>query len=347
MTAKASTVMREEALADEIRIEFTRFSAFYSPLIATMAGGFLKAEGLEGKHSVSPPGKSAIAGLLDGSVHVAQSAPCQGFTPLEQGKQPPALHFAQINEKDGFFLTGRSPDPAFGWDKLKGKKVIVDHGGQPMAMFKYACFKRGLDFKAIEAIDAGSTDKMIAAFRAGQGDFIHLQGPAPQQLEHDKVGHIVAVGGRRHRPLRLLEPRRHARLAQDRHGQGLHARLPQGARLADRHAGGRGGQGRGAVLQGHRPGRADGHHRHLSEARQLEPHVEITRPAFEATLDIFQHAGLITKRHKYEDVIAPAAGVNAVGRNKAIAALRRFARPVHRRNALSPIAPYAHTPSTN
>ena len=34
------------------------------------------------------------------------------------------------------------------------------------------------------------------------------------------------------------------------------------------------------------------------------PHVEITRPAFEVTLDVFQHAGLITKRHKYEDVVA-------------------------------------------
>ena len=34
------------------------------------------------------------------------------------------------------------------------------------------------------------------------------------------------------------------------------------------------------------------------------PHVEITRPAFEVTLDVFQYAGLITKRHKYEDVIA-------------------------------------------
>ena len=35
------------------------------------------------------------------------------------------------------------------------------------------------------------------------------------------------------------------------------------------------------------------------------PHVEITRPAFEATHDIFKHAGLITKRHAYEDVVAP------------------------------------------
>jgi hypothetical protein len=33
-------------LSDEISIQFTRFSAFYSPLIATFAGGFLQAEGL-------------------------------------------------------------------------------------------------------------------------------------------------------------------------------------------------------------------------------------------------------------------------------------------------------------
>jgi NitT/TauT family transport system substrate-binding protein len=34
------------------------------------------------------------------------------------------------------------------------------------------------------------------------------------------------------------------------------------------------------------------------------PHVEITRPAFQVTLDVFQHGGLITRRHRYEDVIA-------------------------------------------
>ena len=35
------------------------------------------------------------------------------------------------------------------------------------------------------------------------------------------------------------------------------------------------------------------------------PHVEITRPAFEAALDVFLHSKLITKRHRYEDVVAP------------------------------------------
>src|SRR5512140_3277160 len=181
-------------MAQAINIQFTRFSAFYSPLIATIAGGFLKEEGFEPKHSIAPAGKSAIAGLLDGSVQVAQSAPSQGFTPLEKGQQPPAVHFAQINEKDGFFITARKPDPAFTWDKLKSGKILVDHGGQPLAMFKYACFKKGLDWKSLDIVDAGM-QTMDRAFRNGSGDYIHQQGPAPQQLEHDGIGHVVASVG--------------------------------------------------------------------------------------------------------------------------------------------------------
>ena len=47
---------------DKIRIQFTLFSAFYSPLIAVMAGGFLQREGLEYDWSVSPPAMTAISG---------------------------------------------------------------------------------------------------------------------------------------------------------------------------------------------------------------------------------------------------------------------------------------------
>ncbi len=72
-------------MSNEIRIQFTRFSAFYSPVIATIAGGFLKDEGLEPRHSVASAGKSAIEGLLDGTVDVCQSAPSQGFGPLCEG----------------------------------------------------------------------------------------------------------------------------------------------------------------------------------------------------------------------------------------------------------------------
>src|SRR5262245_65043675 len=100
---------------EKINIQFTLFSAFYSPLISAMSGGFLKSEGLDPEWSVSPPGVSALAALKDGAAHVVQSALSQGFATLDQGKEPESLHFAQINEMDGFFLTARKPDPAFSW----------------------------------------------------------------------------------------------------------------------------------------------------------------------------------------------------------------------------------------
>jgi NitT/TauT family transport system substrate-binding protein len=291
-------------MAEEIRIEFTRFSAFYSPLIATMAGGFLKAEGLEPRHSVSAPGKTAIAGLIDGSVHVAQSAPSASFGPLEQGRAPPALHFAQINEKDGFFLTGRSPDPAFAWDKLKGRRVLVDHGGQPMAMFKYACFKRGLDFSTMVAVDAGPTDKMIAAFQAGQGDFIHLQGPAPQRLEQEGIGHVVASVGEAIGPC-AFSSLAGARewLASDMAKAFMRAYRKARAWLIATPAA-EVARAEASFFPGIDPAVLAATIAAYQKLGNWSPHVEITRPAFEATLDIFQHAGLITRRHRYEDVVA-------------------------------------------
>ncbi|HBC09158.1 MAG TPA: hypothetical protein DC046_16485 [Rhodospirillaceae bacterium] len=179
----------------KINIQFTLFSAFYSPLISTMSGGFLKAEGLEPNWSVSPPGKSAIDALLDGSADVVQSALSQGFTTLGKGETPKVKHFAQINEMDGFFVTGRAPDPDFTWKKLEGADLVCFGGGQPRAMFMYACHKAGIDFSKINLITPGGAADIDKAFRDGLGDYVQQQGPFPQQLEKDGIGHVVAQVG--------------------------------------------------------------------------------------------------------------------------------------------------------
>ena len=179
----------------QINIQFTLFSAFYSPLISTMSGGFLKEEGLDAEWSISPPGKSAIVALEEGTAHVVQSALSQGFGPLSKGETPSCVHFAQINEMDGFFLTAREPDPDFTWDKLEGADAVLFGGGPPLAMFKYACHKAGIDYDKINAINPGGAAAIDEAFRAGQGQYVQQQGPFPQQLEKDGVGHVVAQVG--------------------------------------------------------------------------------------------------------------------------------------------------------
>lgn len=291
-------------MAEPIHIQFTRFSAFYSPLIATFAGGFLQEEGFDVKHSVSPVGKSAIAGLLDGSVHVCQSAPSQGLQSLERGEKPKALHFAQINEKDGFFIAARKPDSAFTWDKLKNGEILVDHGDQPLAMFKYACHKAGIEFAKIKTICPGSPDDIDRAFRAGQGQYVHQQGPYPQQLQADRIGHIVAQVGA------LIGPCGFSSLAAKREwlATDMAKAFVRAYRKTRRYMNETPAAEIARAEKPYFPGIdaqvLAGCIATYQKLGTWTPHVEITRAAFERTLDIFEHNGLLKERWRYEQVCA-------------------------------------------
>lgn len=294
---------------EKIRIQFTLFSAFYSPLISTMSGGFLKAEGLDPEWSVSPPGVSAIAALQNGSAEVVQSALSYSFTALNEGRTPPAVHFAQVNEMDGFFLTGRKPDPAFDWKKLEGAEVVMFKAGQPLAMFKYACHKAGIDFAKIRPICPGGAADIDRAFREGQGQYVQQQGPFPQQLQADGVGHIVAQVGRQIGPCGFssLAATREW-LAGDMAKAFMRAYGKTRRYMNETPA--------AEIARAEKP-----FFPKIGEAVLAEciatyqklgcwtPHVEITRAAFEKTLDVFEYNGLIKQRYRYEQVCAapPAA----------------------------------------
>ncbi|MCW8855373.1 MAG: ABC transporter substrate-binding protein [Gammaproteobacteria bacterium] len=178
-----------------INIMALRHSAFYSPLLMAMAGGFLQDEGLTYHYSQATPDNTVVDNINKGSCHLAQSAVATSFSQLEAGEEIDIVHFAQINSRDGFFIAAREPDADFTWDKLIGKKVLVDHFFQPYAMLKYGLSKQGIDINDLDVIDAGDVGQMDQAFRDGLGDYVHQQGPAPQQLEHDGIGYLVASVG--------------------------------------------------------------------------------------------------------------------------------------------------------
>ncbi len=289
---------------EKINIQFTLFSAFYSPLISTMSGGFLQAEGLDPDWSVAEPGVSALAALENGTAHVVQSALSQGFTTLNSGETPKTVHFAQVNEMDGFFLTGREADPDFSWDKLEGSDVVIFGGGQPLMMFKYACHKAGIDFDKINAITPGGAADIDKAFRDGQGAYVQQQGPFPQQLEADGVGHVVAQVGPQIGPC----------------GFSSLAALP--AWLETDMA--------KAFMRAYRKTRLYMNETPAAEIAKAEkpyfpkidetvladcigtyqklgcwtPHAEITQEAYEVTLDIYEYNGLLNERYAYEQVCA-------------------------------------------
>lgn len=292
-----------------MHIQFTLYSAFYSPLIATIQCGFLKEQGIDADWSVSKPGVSAIEALKDGSAQVVQSAPSQAITAAAAGRTPTEVHFAQINEMDGFFLTARAPDEAFEWRKLEGAEVVLFGGGQPLAMFKYACHKAGIDFDRIKAVNVGGAAAMDTAFREGQGDYVQQQGPYPQQLVAEGIGHIVAQVGL---PIgrcafsslaatrEWLSTDQAVAFTRAYRNARAYMNDTPAADIADALSECFNGIAKSTLTDC------------ISTYQQLgcwTPHVEITREAYEATLDIYAYNQLIDRRPDYEEACAlpPAA----------------------------------------
>ncbi len=179
----------------KINIMALRHSAFYAPLLMTIKGGYLSKQGLEPVYTVATPDNPIDQNLRAGTAHLSQSAPAVSFAALEKGEEVDIVHFASINDRDGFYLTAREKNENFQWSDLEGQDVLVDHLFQPHATLRYAMFLNGADFDKVNVIDAGNVEQMDQVFRSGQGAYVHQQGPAPQQLENDGEGFMVASIG--------------------------------------------------------------------------------------------------------------------------------------------------------
>lgn len=294
---------------DKVRIQFTLFSAFYSPLIAAMAGGFLKKEGLEYDWSVSPPGRSAVHAIEDGSADVVQTAPSQAFSSLKNNEAPVAVHFAQVNEMDGFFITAREPDSAFTWDKLEGAEVVMFKSGQPNAMFRYACHKAGIDFDSIVPVTPGGAADIDHAFRDGRGQYVQQQGPYPQQLEADGEGAIVARVGPQIGPCAFSSLAACRDWLQTDTAKAFVRAYAAARRYMNETPA-------AEIAAAEQPFFPDTDPAALAACIDTyqklgcwTPHVEITRQAFEVTLDVFEYNGLIQERYDYDQVCVPPPGV--------------------------------------
>ncbi len=293
----------------KINIQFTLFSAFYSPLIVTMSGGFLKDEGLDFDWSVATPGQSAIAALVAGDADVIQTAPSQAFSALQKGEEPAAINFAQINEMDGFFVSAREPDDQFDWKKLEGSKVVMFKAGQPNVMFRYACQKAGIDYDKIIPVCPGGADAIDEAFRAGEGQYVQQQGPYPQQLESDQTGHIVAKSGP------LIGPNAFSSLASTRQWLATDeaAAFTRAYVKARNFINTATASELATQLSPYFKNTAIDALTHcLDTYKSLgcwTPHIEITQPAFDNLLEIYSSVGGVSEKYSYEQVCTPPPGI--------------------------------------
>lgn len=288
----------------QLRIVVSRHSAFYSPLICTIAAGFLERHGLSAKYGILEKGQRSSELIREGTVDIMQSAVSSNWRPLDRGESDLPVHFAQINQRDGFFLVGREPDAAFAWKKLEGKSMLADHGLQPLVMLKYAARVNGADWPRIESIDGGTPEEMQRAFREGAADYVHLQAPFSHQLEAEGAGHIVASVGESMPPVAfssLCCPRNflktegcRAFVAAFRQArEWVHTAAPE--EVAEKEA---------SFFAGFPVEVLAASIRRYQSVGCWSGGIEITPALYEQSLNVFEAAGELQRRHPWEQVCA-------------------------------------------
>lgn len=288
-----------------LHILVSRHSVFYSPLIATIAGGFLERRGMVAEYGILAQGQRSAALIREGSVDIMQSAVSSNWKPMEHGESPLPVHFAQINQRDGFFLVAREPDAAFVWGKLAGQAVLADHAAQPLVMLKYAARSNGVEWARVDAVDAGSPEEMARAFRQGRGAYVHLQSPAAHQLECDGAGHVVASVGASMPPVAfssLCCSRDFARTEAFRKFIEAYGEARQWVRTAPA---GEVAQAEAGFFEGHSMDALAAGIRSYQAVGCWEGGVEIPRDLYEQALNVFQTEGGVGRRHPYDEVCIP------------------------------------------
>lgn len=293
----------------QIRIMVYRHSAFYSPLLTTIAAGFLSDENLEPVYFVKPKERNLYEMFRKAEVDIMQAAVSTSWDPLSKGIHDIPRHFAQINQRDGFFIVGRDNDSSFSWKKLAGPPLIADHSQQPLAMLKFGLHLQGVEWSQVQPINAGDPEASNRAFREGRGDYIHLQGPTAQQIEQDGVGRIVACVGDAMPKLAFsslmampsfleTDParsfirayRRALDFVNDTPASDIaQCILPMFNGLSN------------AALTA-----AIARYQQLGTWRR-DP--AIPRDQYEVSMDAFIHAGVFNRRFRYEDVVFPLTGI--------------------------------------
>lgn len=173
-------------------------SIFYAPQYSAIELGYFEDEGIDLKLVNGAGADKVMTALISGDADIGFMGSEAGIYVYQEGAEDYAVNFAQLTQRAGNFLVGRSPEDNFSWQNLRGKYVLGGRaGGMPEMIFEYILKKNGLDPKADlnidQSIDFGLT---AAAFTSNDADYTVEFEPFATGLELERNGHVVASLGK-------------------------------------------------------------------------------------------------------------------------------------------------------
>lgn len=170
---------------------------FYTPIYVSVAGGFLEKEGLDVDFKTCPQEFGhPINALNIGQADIVQSGVMRCIIASDWGAETVPKHFAEVNSRDGFFVISRTKQDPFLWESLKGANLIpVDFSPMPWGSLQTALRRHNINPADINLLTGLNINDAMAAFRAGESEFIHLPQPFAEEILEEGSGHVVIAVG--------------------------------------------------------------------------------------------------------------------------------------------------------
>ena len=298
-----------------IRVVVAFHSIFYAPLPVAILGGHFAAEGLEVDPETPALAAGTVGALQSGAADVSLSGIMRSFDLADRGEAAP-IHFAAVNDRNGFFLLSRQAQPSFGWSDLIGRTVISFGGAPtPWLCMQSVLRRHGVDPARVTFLRGLSTEDAVAAFRARKGDFIEHGPPVVDQLLADRTGHLVASMGDATGPVPFSSfMATRETLTRDRERM---VRFVRGLARALRWMAASSANEIAAVIAPAFPDvdpriRVAAVERYLLQATWARDPV-LTRSGYDTLQTILLDAGFIKRPHRFEDLIDVEIARQAVG----------------------------------
>ena len=186
----------------KITVAEVTHSVFYAPQYLADSLGFFKDEGLEVSFVNTNGADKTMAALLSKDAQIGLMGPEASMYVYLNGQKDYAINFAQLTQKDGSFLVGRTDVATFDISMLKGKEILGGRkAGMPEMVLEYILKNAGLEVgrddpsKEVYVRTDVQFAAMAGAFTSGEGDYVSLFEPTASNLEKEGNGYIVASLG--------------------------------------------------------------------------------------------------------------------------------------------------------
>jgi NitT/TauT family transport system substrate-binding protein len=290
-------------------------SLFYAPQFVALHGGHWAGEGLDVEVLTAGGGITTTGAVMDGHAEIALGGIMRSLDVAERGG-PFLVHFAEVNQRNGFFLLSRAARPGFTWADVVGKTIIsFAEAPTPWQCMLTVLRRHGIDPSTVTIERTLPLGEALAAFKGGHGDFFETGQPSTEQLLADGAAHLVASMGDMTGPVPFssyLTTERFLRNGADvlrRFTRGLHGAQRFIARADAKQI---------AELIAPAFGDMAPEIRHRAVARYLAQETWsrdplLRRPGYEYLQRILLDGGFIRRQHRYEDLIDTTIAQEVVG----------------------------------